>query len=151
MRPTSKHLKRLIPLVVLFAICWTTPNLATASGCHYGPSSDGVLISGQPGVFAKDIWWSVGPVRCVYEYGQFTYYQIPTELLPCNGPGCRGKTPTDVVGQPVIIEAERQSMTGQLNDNSTQSSTPPSRFGCQDYLAPSSPVLGGLLKPPIKA
>lgn len=142
------QLKTLLPIAVLFAVALLRPQAGIAAGCHYAESNPQVLTSGEPGVFAEDIWWAVGPVRCVYEYGQFKYYQIPTVLMPCNGPGCRGKIPTDVVGQPVIIEVERQTLNVSLAGGPLLQIPPPSFATCAAELAPSCPFLLGLLRPP---
>ncbi len=122
---------------------------ASAAGCHYGAQNAGELhAGGQIGKLAQNAWWSTAKVRCVYDSGKLTYFQVPSDRVPCDGPGCRGKLPDNQMQAPVVIETERQSFFGVVPLRLSHFACPPMAFVAQDSALPSSPLLFELLRPP---
>ncbi|MEZ6136013.1 MAG: hypothetical protein R3C53_14020 [Pirellulaceae bacterium] len=139
-------LSRAVFLCTLIACGWWTPQAASAAGCNYDHSSQ--QLTSQPGRFAEGRWWATGPVYCVYEYGEFKYYQVPTPSLPCNAPGCRGNTPQDSFQNAANVELQRQSPALHRSSRAPQQMAPLGPLVRADDHAPLSPVLECLLRPP---
>jgi len=123
---------------------------AHAAGCHYAAvaSSAELHAGGQPGKLAQTAWWSTAKVRCVYDSGKLVYFQVPSDGLPCHGPGCRGKSPEDRMQAPVVVESQRQNLFGELAEQLPSGNRPPIAVRAHEVVESSSPVLSGLFRPP---
>ncbi len=145
---------RLWLTIAWFVCCAVDTAEVRAAGCQLHAATNSTLVGGTPGTMAQGAWWTVGPVQCVYEYGQFTYYQLPDYQLPeegglpCNGPQCHGRVPSERIGDAMVIDAQRQSWHADAACAPTHGCVPRGVETLEDIALPPSPNLAGLLRPP---
>lgn len=133
----------------LLVVLLLSPARSLAAGCHlsageFSQSFDGRLFQHQ----AQWSWWTSGKVNRLYEHGRFTYYSIPSDHKPCNGPSCEGSTPQTSLTPVSTIESNRTNWELLRSRNLFEPmivSIPMPPLAASQYKAP---VLSGPLRPP---
>lgn len=147
--PNAAKLRLTACIGALFVLLLLFPGRSLAAGCHlsageFSKSFDGRLAQHQ----AQWSWWTSGQVNRLYENGRFTYYSIPSDQKPCNGPSCEGSTPSSSWTPVSRIESNRVSLELMRTSGLFQPmvrSIPMSLSLTSQYKAP---VLSGPLRPP---
>ncbi|MFK7738605.1 MAG: hypothetical protein AB8B50_21450 [Pirellulaceae bacterium] len=123
-----------------------------AAGCHSLTVSTKVVFEGsEAGRFAANNIWSHGPVIRVYQDGQFVYYEAPLHSehgVPCDGPGCREKKPSDSLKPAVNTPNEPSTKNFGHRGGTFADQRPPSGWVANASSSYPSPFSGVPLKPP---
>ena len=118
-------------------------------GCHY---SDGprqfVFQAPTEGHFVENGLWTHGKVRRVYEDGQFRYFAVPGNEVPCNGPHCGAPKSDNSLTTTSRGAIPRLADCVPLSEEIIylQRSTAGRKLAAE--LVPPCPSLDGILRPP---
>ena len=147
--PFTARLPRLWQRILLFLIGVVCCSSDAWGGCHYNDEPRRFVFQAPAeGHFVENGLWTHGKVRRVYEDGQFRYFAVPSNGIPCNGPHCgvpendNSLTTTSRGTSPRLADCVPPSkQTFYL-----QQSTAGRRLAAG--LVPPCPSLDGILRPP---
>lgn len=108
-------------------LCTVLPNVAYATGCHYG-SSQQQLSEAEKRQLVVTVLGTIstrGEVSVVYEGGQLKYYPSSEALKPCRGPQCR-RNPASTLS--VRVDMARQN-SNQIALNTSSYTLVPTTSG----------------------
>lgn len=139
--PFLRQIQPVLVRGVVAAICCLMAVPAWAAGCHDA--------SGRSTIRAADPFGNPLSDNIVKKYngGEFTYYVLP-DGIPCHGPSCRSLPPVNMTSQPAVVGSDRVDMTFLSGQVCVDESFFAGHYLCWRSVAPCSPVLSGLLRPP---